>query len=114
MPDEVPAKKVVRSGPRPEVVRDLVRQLALDTANIQWRRHALERMVERDITDEMALEVLRKGDLKGDIEPGDQSDEVALKMVRTIKGRSREIGVVVVVVNSWKLRVITVEWEDLR
>jgi hypothetical protein len=34
-------------------------------------------------------------------------------MVRHIKGR-REVGVVVVVIKSLRLRVITVEWEDLR
>jgi len=114
MPDEPPASKVVRIASRPEVVRDLVRKLALNTVNVQWRVHAQERMRERDITDEMALEVLRHGHLKGEVEPGAQPDELKVKMVRTIKGRAREIGVVVVVVKSLTLRVITVEWEDMR
>lgn len=112
MPDRPP--KTLRIRQRPEAVRDLVRSLAQDTANIQWRRHALERMVERDITDEMALEVLRRGDLKGPIEPGEEPDELKLKMVRPIKGRGREAGVVCVVVKSLRLRVITVEWEDVQ
>jgi hypothetical protein len=50
---------------------------------------------------------------KGEIEHGQQLDELKVKMVRHIKGR-REVGVVVVVVKSLSLRVITVEWEDLR
>ena len=75
--------------------------------------HAQTRMRERDITDEMALDVLRRGDLKGEIESCERPGEQKVKMVRAIKGRNREVGVVVIVVNSVKLRVITVEWEDL-
>jgi hypothetical protein len=71
-------------------------------------------MIERGITDEMALEVLRRGDLKGEIEPGERPGELKVKMVRGIKGRAREIGVVTIVVSSVRLRVITVEWEDVR
>jgi hypothetical protein len=55
-----------------------------------------------------------QGHVKGEVEPGNEPDELVVKMVRTIKGRLREIGVVVVVVKSLKLRVITVEWEDTR
>jgi hypothetical protein len=94
-------------------VRDLVHKLAQDTSNIQWRTHALERMAERDITDKMALEVLRQGYVKGDVEAGERAEEWKLKLVREMKGR-REVGVVVVTVNTSRLRVITVEWEDLR
>jgi hypothetical protein len=109
--DETP--KVVPVPHRPEHMRDLVRRLALDTSNIQWRKHAQERMVERDITDKMALEVMRKGYLKGAIEPGERAGEWKVKLVMEMRGR-REVGVVVVVVESAKLRVITVEWEDVR
>jgi Domain of unknown function (DUF4258) len=111
--DDPPSRKIARITPRPEAVRDIVRNLAQNTSNVQWRKHALERMAERDITDEMALEVLRQGFVKGDIESGEQPDELKVKMVRQIKGR-REAGVVVVVVKSLRLRVITVEWEDMR
>jgi hypothetical protein len=114
MSDDPPARNVHRIATRPEVVRELVWNLALNTANVQWRRHAQERMVERDITDEMALDVLRRGELKGEIEHGDRPGELKVKMVRAIKGRPREVGVVVVVVSSVRLRVITVEWEDVR
>jgi hypothetical protein len=92
MSDDPAARKVLRIAPQPEVVRELVRNLALDSGNIQWRRHAQERAIERGITDEMALEVLRYGDVKGEIEPGDRPGELKVKMVRAIKGRSRESG----------------------
>jgi hypothetical protein len=114
MSDDPPARKVLRIATRHEVVRELVRNLALDSGNVQWRRHAQERAIERGITDEMALEVLRHGDVKGEIEPGDRPGELKVKIVRAIKGRSREVGVVTIVVGSVKLRVITVEWEDVR
>jgi hypothetical protein len=71
-------------------------------------------MDERDITDEMALDVLRRGDLKGPIEAGKELDELKVKMARQIKGRGREAGVVCVVVKALRLRVITVEWEDVQ
>jgi hypothetical protein len=99
--------------PRPEVVRDLVHGLAKETANIKWSRHALERMTERAITDQMAIEVLRRGSLKGEIVLGDQPDELTVKMVCQVKGH-REVGVVVVTVKRLHLRVKTVEWEDVR
>jgi hypothetical protein len=56
--------------PRPGPIRDLVRRLATDSKNIRWGRHALERMEERDITDKVAVDVLRQGSVDGEIEPG--------------------------------------------
>jgi uncharacterized protein DUF4258 len=99
--------------PRPEAIRDSIRALAQDTANIQWRGHAQQRMVERDITDRMALEVIRKGYVKGGVERGEHADELKVKLAMEMRDR-REVGVVVSVVGGTKLRVITVEWEDLR
>jgi hypothetical protein len=93
-------------------VRDAIRALAQDTANIQWRLHALERMAERGITDKMALDVLRGGYVKGAVEPGKRVDEWKVKLVLKMRG-SREVGAVACVVGSAELRVITVEWEDL-
>ena len=111
--DQTKGKPVPLVPPRPEVVRDIVRALAADTANIQWRQHALDRMIERDITDAMALQVMRKGYVEGSIEAGKRPDEWVVKLADQMKGQ-REVGVVVVVVDLKKLRVITVEWEDLR
>jgi hypothetical protein len=75
--------------PRPEIVRDTVRTLAQDTANIQWRTHAQERMTERDITDRMALEVMRTGYVKGPVEPGERADEWKVKLVLEMKAGGR-------------------------
>lgn len=97
---------------RPETLRDLVRRLAEDSENVKWSVHALERMAERGITDKVALEVLRRGDVKGGIEPGQNPGEWKVKMVRMVKGR-REAGVVVLTVHNARLLVKTVEWEDL-
>jgi hypothetical protein len=113
MADAPRPDRVVRLPSRPEVVRDLVHRLAKDSANIKWSKHALDRMTERSITDQMAIEVLRSGSLKGDIMPADNSDDVTVKMVRRIK-ENRDVGVVVVAVNRLHLRVKTVEWEDVR
>lgn len=98
---------------RPETMRDLVHRLALDTTNIRWSIHALQRMDERGITDLVAVDVLRRGDLKGEIEPGQSSGEWKAKMVHAVKGR-REVGVVVLTIRNAKLFVKTVEWEDVR
>ena len=110
----MPSKPAMPTRPRPEVVRDAARALAQDTANIQWRKHAtLDRMPLRDITDQMALEVIRKGYVKGMVEPGRQANEWVVKLALEMRN-GREVGVVVSVVNGVKLRVITVEWEDVR
>src|SRR6516162_8335952 len=113
--DQTKGKPAAPSAPpRPEVVRDTARALAHDTANIQWRKHAiLVRMPKRDITDRVALEVIRKGYVKGVVEPGRQADEWVVKLALEMRN-GREVGVVVSVVGGVKLRVITVEWEDLR
>lgn len=112
MTDDPIMRRVVRIQ-RPEAVRDLVRRLAADSSNVKWSRHALERMEEREITDKMALEVLREGMLKGDVEPGNGPDELKVKMVRQIKGQ-REVGVVVITIKGVHLLVKTAEWEDVR
>jgi Domain of unknown function (DUF4258) len=103
---------VILLKPRAEKLRDLVHELAAETDNILWSTHALDRMVERDITDKMAVEVLQKGDCKGAVEAGANRGEWKLKLVRRMKGR-REAGVVVLTVRNGRLLVKTVEWEDL-
>lgn len=89
----------------------IVRRLAVDTAKIQWGIHAFERMLERDISDLMAVEVLRGGHIRGPIVPGRSPGEWKLKIARQIKGR-RELGVIVVIMREERLFVKTVEWED--
>ena len=97
---------------RPHHARKLIRELALDTSNVAWSKHAHERMLERGITDRVALDVLRTGDVKGEIEPGKNPGEWKAKMCKHIKGR-REVGVVTIIMRAKRLYVKTVEWEDL-
>lgn len=113
MPGARDTKKLVFFVPKPAAIRDMVRRLAQDTANIKWSTHALDRMEERGITDRVAVEVLRRGEIRGDIAPGKSRGEWKLKMVREVKGR-REAGVVVIMVRNSTLFVKTVEWEDSR
>jgi hypothetical protein len=61
----------------------------------------------------VAVEVLRKGDIKGSVGIGRAEGELRVKMVRSVKGR-REVGVVVVTIRDAKLFVATVEWEDVK
>ena len=96
---------------RPDQALRIIQELAVDTANIAWSRHARERMAERDITDRVALDVLRKGYVKGDVDPGDSAGEWKVKVCREVKGR-RQVGVVVVFVRAKRIFVKTVEWED--
>jgi hypothetical protein len=98
---------------RPGILRDLVHRLARDTANISWSVHALERMAERDIRDHVVIDVLRHGEIKGDVEAGKNPGEWKVKLTREAKGR-REAGVVVLVVRNARLFVKTAEWEDLK
>jgi hypothetical protein len=110
VPVRAPAN-AIEFKPRPEAVRDLVWRLAVDTSNIKWSKHALERMAERGITDKVALETMRKGMPKGAVEAGEKPGEWKLKMAHRPTGR-REVGVVVITVRNARLLVKTVEWED--
>jgi len=112
MPEAKPPPKPIVLRPRPGAIRDLIRQLAADTSNIAWSVHALERMEERGITDAVAVEVLRRGQPKGDIEAGNSPGEWKVKMVYATRGR-REVGIVVVTIHDRRLLVKTAEWEDL-
>jgi hypothetical protein len=99
--------------PRPERLTHIIRFLAEDSDRVILSDHARERMDERDIVDVDVFRVLRKGSLKGAIEPGKRPREWRCKMVDRIRG-AREVGVVTVVIQEERLFVVTVEWEDLR
>lgn len=99
--------------PRPERISDLIHRLAANSRNIAWSAHALQRMGERDITDLVAVDVLRTGSIQGEIEPGSNPGEWKVKMVKEVKGR-RKVGVVVITMRNERLFVKTAEWEDLK
>lgn len=98
--------------PRPHQLIARIRAAARDSNNVGWSEHALDRMEEREITTLDALRVLRTGDIVGEIEAGRGSGEWKCKVVALKKG-SRDIGVATVVLQSGRLFVKTVEWEDL-
>lgn len=56
--------------------RDTLR-IAFETSNIEWQRHALERMMERGISREMVKEVLKDGEIIEDY-PDDKPYSSAL------------------------------------
>jgi hypothetical protein len=105
------ADAVVPFRPKPSFILNMVRKSAADSQNVSFGTHARERLEERGITDREAIKVLRTGELKGDIEPGNERGEWKCKIVAPIKG-SREVGVVTVVLVDGHLFVKTVEWED--
>lgn len=114
MADEQPPKGAVREfRPRPAALEKRIHELAKDSSKVGFKSHAGERQDLRDITDDMAFDVLRTGHLRGDISPGKFEGEWKCKMVKRMKG-TREVGVVTIVVKNERLLVKTVEWEDVR
>lgn len=96
---------------RPHVFLRIVRGLAQDSRNISWSAHTRERFAQRDITNRMAVTVLRNGQIRGDIVPGKHAGEWKAKLFFPIPGR-REVGVAMILVKESKIFVKTVEWED--
>ena len=107
------ADQVREFKPRPEELLERVRSLARDSKNVGFSEHAEERMEQRGITDLDALRILRSGELSGPVEAGRNKGEWKCKIVAAIKGR-REAGVVTILIKNRRLRIKTVEWEDLR
>lgn len=104
-------RAVAQFRPRGETFLRRVQELAANTANIKWSLHARDRMEERGIPNRVALTVLRKGVLRGEITPGNNRGEWRAKIVRAVHGR-REVGAVVILVRDTRILVKTVEWED--
>jgi hypothetical protein len=94
------------------VAEQRIRIAAVESGNVKWSRHALDRMVERDFVDADVLRTLRSGTIAGDPEEAEGDGEWKCKMINSIRG-GRDAGVVVVILRDGKLFVKTVEWEDL-
>jgi len=107
-----PARAVLPFRPVKADFEKAVRAAAQISGNVAFTAHARERLEERGLTDRQALFVLTSGSLDGEIENGKALGEWKCKMVARIKG-NREAGVVTVMVQSGRLVVLTVEWEDL-
>ena len=104
-------QKVLPLRQRPHVFLRLVRELAENTSNIAWSAHARERFSQRDITNRMAMSVLRNGQVRGEITAGRNAGEWKAKLVFPIPGR-REVGVAMILIKESRIFVKTVEWED--
>jgi len=104
---------VRRFLPRPEWLQARIRELARDSANIFLKGHAEDRREERDIFDDIIIDVLRRGYISGGVRVGRSTGEWKCKMTLRVAG-AREVGVVSVVVQNRKILVVTAEWEDLK
>ena len=93
---------------------EIIRRLSEKSHNVRFTEHAQERMEERDITLFDIQNILKKGDIKGNPTkcPKTKNGWIC-KIVRHARG-NRDIGVITVIVNMEHLRIVTVEWEDLR
>lgn len=101
------------SPPRPEFLRETIRWIAAETGRVDWTCHALDQMEARGICDTDVLKVLRNGEVRGNIRPGEESGEWKAKVVHRVKG-AREVGIVTVVCGKERLIIVTAEWEDMR
>jgi hypothetical protein len=96
-----------------KIAEKMIRDLSQDSANIIWSGHSVERSEERDITYLDALEILRKGMVMSDPLKGKHEGEWKCKVIKKLR-ESRDAGVVTILMTKQnKLKVVTVEWEDL-
>ncbi len=90
----------------------LIKTIAVQSSNVRFAIHALERMKERAISLANVYEVLCKGYVDGIPTQGKKEGEWKCKIVRHARG-NRDIGVIVIIIRGSTLFVKTVEWEDL-
>ena len=101
-----------RKSPHPGDLIKVIRQLA-EAGAVSFSTHAFdERRAERDIDMPDALQVLKRGMIKGDIVPGINPGEWKCLVVDKAEKSSRWIGVATVVIETRRLLIATVEWED--
>jgi hypothetical protein len=75
MVNQNPSKAIAQLKPRARDLVVTIRKAAMDSFNVSFNEHALDRMEERDITTMDVLRVLRTGDIVGDIQAGRTSGE---------------------------------------
>ncbi len=77
--------------------------------------HAQDRFDERELDMGDAINVIKTGNIRGGITPGDNDLEWTCKIVcrPRYQDNRREAGVVVIVVSAAGLLIKTVEWEDI-
>ena len=105
--------KVVKFRPTSRSIQSSIRTLAKASENIIWTNHIRERMVERGIDASQVLQILRAGDVESDPVEGKREGEWKVKVTRKLSN-GRVAGVVTIVVQDKRLRLLTTEWEDHR
>lgn len=107
------AQPLPKSPPHPGTLMARIRALAKSGA-YSWGNHVFERSSQRDIDVPDAISVLKLGEIEGPITAGDNPGEWKCKVTGPIDGSSRDVGVVVVVIQNNHMFLITVEWEDIK
>ncbi len=107
-----PNRVVTPFRPRTADLVAAIRKAAIDSKNVLFGDHALDRMEERGITTLDALRVLRTGDIDEPPEAGRKVGEWKCKVTARLRG-SRDAGVITIVMVTGRLFIKTVEWEDL-
>jgi Domain of unknown function (DUF4258) len=92
------------------VAEGRIRKAAKQSERVILGQHARQRMRERGIDDADVFRLLREGVVVEAPEPAEPG-EWKCKIVRRIRG-SRDVGVITIILQSGRLFVKTVEWED--
>lgn len=117
MVDPTPFQRPInlnRKTLRTDEAERVIRLRAADTKKVEFRKHAFDRIEEREeqevLNTEDALDILRTGFVLA--APEKVSNGWKCKVIKNILG-NRDAGVVTIILtDSGELRVITVEWED--
>lgn len=107
-----PSPQPVERPPRPELLLATIREL-FQAGQVQWAIHSeWERMPEREIDFFDVEEVIMKGYTPEPVFRGRKPKEWGLKVVDTLPGTKRKVGIVCVVRSGRLLIIVTTEWED--
>jgi hypothetical protein len=89
-----------------------IRAAAANSDNVIISFHALDRMEQRDIFDVQVFEILRTGIVVENPELTEYN-EWKCKVLKKLRG-ARAAGVITVIMQTGKLFIKTVEWEDAK
>ncbi len=103
-----------RKPPHPGELLKLIRKLVAEGA-VSFSTHAFEdRSGPRTLDFTDALEILKRGFVKGEVTPGINAGEWKCKVIDKLDKSSRWVGVPVVVIRDQHVLITTVEWEDTK
>ena len=90
----------------------VIRRLALDSRNVFFSTHALDRLDERGLTDAAVITGFKIGDIEGNVEPGQRTNEWKCVVVFPDPDldQRREVAAVTILIDERELYVKTVMW----